>query len=124
LPGGALILTVPAHKWLFDEMDELAFHRRRYDRRGLRRVLEQSGFEVRLLSHFMSPVVPILLLVRSAGRVLRRRHSRLERRRTEMEVVPVFNELMRGLLALERAMMALLPLPFGSSIVAVALRER
>ena len=124
LPGGALILTVPAHQWLFDEMDELAFHRRRYDRRGLRRILEQSGFEVRLLSHFMSPVVPILLMVRSAGRVLRHRHSRLERRRAEMEVVPVFNELMRGLLAVERAVMGLFPLPFGSSIVAVALRGR
>ena len=67
-PGGALVLTVPAHQWLFDEMDEIAFHRRRYDRAGLRRALEESGFEVRLLSHFMSPLVPLLVLMRSAGR--------------------------------------------------------
>ena len=57
LPGGVLVLTVPAHPSLFDEMDELAFHRRRYTRRSLRSALEQAGFEVRLLSHFMAPLV-------------------------------------------------------------------
>ena len=29
-PGGVLVVTVPAHPFLFDEMDELAHHRRRY----------------------------------------------------------------------------------------------
>ena len=88
-PGGALVLTVPAHPRLFDEMDEIAFHRRRYERAGLRRVLEESGFEVRLLSHFMSPLVPLLVLMRAAGRRLHGGRSRaLERRRAEFRVVP------------------------------------
>ena len=124
-PGGALVLTVPAHQRLFDEMDEIAFHRRRYERAGLRRALEESDFEVRLLSHFMSPLVPILVLMRSAGRHLHGGRSRaLERRRAEFRVVPGVNALMRGVLALERAAMAHAPVPFGSSLVAVAVRGR
>ncbi len=123
--AGALILTVPAHPWLYDEMDEIAFHRRRYTRTGLRRVLEESGFEVRILSHFMSPLVPILVAIRSAGRLLHAGSGRaLERRRAEFRVVPGVNGLMRGVLALERAVMAHAPVPFGSSLVAVAVRDR
>jgi SAM-dependent methyltransferase len=122
-PGGALALTVPAHQRLYDEMDEIAFHRRRYERAGLRRVLEESGFEVRLLSHFMSPLVPLLVLLRAAGRRLHGGRSRaMERRRAEFRVVPGVNALMRGVLSLERATMVRLPVPFGSSLVAVAVR--
>jgi SAM-dependent methyltransferase len=122
-PGGALVLTVPAHPSLFDEMDELACHRRRYRRAGLRRVIEQAGLEVRLLSHFMSPLVPVLFLVRTLGRLAdEERHRALERREAEFRVVPGLNAAMRGVLALERAAMRLTALPFGSSIVAVAVR--
>ena len=32
VPGGGLVLTVPAHPFLFDDRDELAHHRRRYRR--------------------------------------------------------------------------------------------
>ena len=35
-PGGILVLTVPAHPFLFDDMDRLAHHRRRYRRHELR----------------------------------------------------------------------------------------
>lgn len=122
VPGGALVLTVPAHQWLFDEMDEIACHRRRYGRPELRRALETAGFDVRLLTHFMSALVPALWLVRSLGRRFHRGSS-LERRRTEFRVVPGLDGLMRATLALERAAMRLVPLPFGSSIVAVAFRK-
>ena len=125
VPGGVLVLTVPAHQMLYDEMDEIAFHRRRYERAGLRRVLEESGFEVRLLSHFMSPLVPILMLIRSAGKRLHGGRSRaLQRRQVEFRVVPGVNAAMRGVLALERAAMVHAPVPFGSSLVAVAVRGR
>jgi SAM-dependent methyltransferase len=124
-PGGALVLTVPAHQRLYDEMDEIAFHRRRYERASLRGVLEESGFEVRLLSHFMSPLVPILVLIRSAGKRLHGgRSGVLQRRRAEFRVVPGVNALMRGVLALERAAMVRARVPFGSSLVAVAVRGR
>lgn len=121
-PGGALVATVPAHPWLFDEMDEIAYHRRRYTRASLRGVLRQAGFEVRVISHFMAPLVPALLVLRALGRAVRGRDTARQRRELEFCVVPVLNDVVCGVLALERAAMRLLPVPFGSSLVVVASR--
>jgi SAM-dependent methyltransferase len=121
-PGGVLVLTVPAHPFLFDEMDEIAHHRRRYRLPELRRKLTAAGFEIRMVTHFMSPLVPPLLLVRAVGRLFAHRHRAHARREVEFRVVPVFNEAMRALLWVERRILRIFPLPFGSSILAVAAR--
>jgi SAM-dependent methyltransferase len=122
-PGGVLVLTVPAHPRLFDEMDELAFHRRRYTRRSLAGALREAGLEVRLLSHFMAPLVPALFALRSVGRRLAAGGvPAARRRRAEFRVVPGLNGALRAMLAVERLALGRLQLPFGSSIVAVASR--
>jgi SAM-dependent methyltransferase len=122
-PGGVVVLTVPAHPFLFDERDELAHHRRRYRRGELRRKLEEAGFGVRLLTHFMAPLVPPLLAMRALRRLL---PASFRRNRAshdlEFRVVPVFNGLMRAVLAVERRSLRAVPLPFGSSIIGVAVR--
>jgi SAM-dependent methyltransferase len=122
-PGGVLVLTVPAHPFLFDEMDVLACHRRRYTRRDLREKLLRAGFEVRLLTHFMAPLVPPLLLFRRLGRLLQLLglHS-LRRPTQELQVTPGLNGLMRGVLRIERAWLRRFTLPFGSSLLVVAAR--
>lgn len=45
-PGGALVLSVPAHRRRFGAADALVGHVRRYDAVDLRQALEQAGFEV------------------------------------------------------------------------------
>ena len=71
----------------------------------------------------MSPLVPALAVVRWAGRVAPSTRERaVERREAEFRVIPGLNAAVRGVLALERIVMRLTSLPFGSSIVAVAAR--
>jgi SAM-dependent methyltransferase len=122
-PGGILLLTVPAHPFLFDEMDEIAHHRRRYARGELASKLRAAGFAVRRLAHFMAPLVPLVAL-RWAARALPARPSAMERRKAELSVTPVLNGLMRALLRLERPLVRAGALPFGTSLVAVAERSR
>jgi 2-polyprenyl-3-methyl-5-hydroxy-6-metoxy-1,4-benzoquinol methylase len=124
-PGGVLVLTVPAHPFLFDEMDELAHHRRRYRRQELQEKLARAGLETQFLSHFMATLVPMLLVLRWLGRRLRGgRQAVRDRRSAELSIVPVLNDLLRVLLRLERYWLRMLPLPFGSSLVAVATRPK
>jgi SAM-dependent methyltransferase len=123
--GGALVITVPAHPFLFDEMDELAHHRRRYRTTELRDRLRAAGFEVRFLGHFMSCLVPLLLLVRTIGRLLPGLPPRPGARRdAELRVVPVLNQTLAALLRLESWLARWITLPFGTSLVAVARRPR
>jgi hypothetical protein len=106
-------------------MDRLARHRRRYRRRELREKLRRAGFEVRRLTHFMAPLVPMLLLFRQLGRALDALGFRSRRRATqELNVLPGFNGAMRGLLSFERLWLRRFGLPFGTSLIAVAARPR
>ena len=122
-PGGVLVLTVPAHPFLFDEMDAIAHHRRRYRRRELGEKLRTAGFHVLRLAHFMAPLVPLVALRWLVG-ALPGRGSALERRKAELGVTPVLNGLMRVVLRLERPLVRAGLLPFGSSLIAVAARPQ
>ena len=120
-PGGVLVLTVPAHPFLFDEMDRIAHHRRRYRRSELGDKLRTAGFEIRRLSHFMAPLVPLVALRWLLG-ALPGRPGAVERRQVELAVTPVLNALARAVLRLERPLVRTGWVPFGSSLIAVAAR--
>jgi SAM-dependent methyltransferase len=123
-PGGVLALTVPAHRFLFDEADRLAHHRRRYGRGELRGRLEAAGFEIRLLTHFMAPLVPLMLASRTLGRLRGGRAASVaEQRNAELGVVPGLNGLLRGVLSAERLALRWLRPPFGTSLIAIAARR-
>jgi SAM-dependent methyltransferase len=60
-PGGHLLLTVPALPWLWSRHDEANAHHRRYDPRGLRSLLVESGLRVETVRFFFFwTVVPLL----------------------------------------------------------------
>lgn len=61
-PGSKLVLTVPAHDWLWNRDDELALHKRRYTIGYLRQILEKNGFEVIEIKHFFLAILPLLYL--------------------------------------------------------------
>ena len=63
-PAGTLLLTVPAHPFLWSDFDEAAGHRRRYTRSELECRLLRAGFSVDYLTHFMAPVLPLVWLKR------------------------------------------------------------
>jgi SAM-dependent methyltransferase len=55
LPGGRLLLLVPAHFALYGEMDRLAGHWRRYNKRQLRQKLNAAGLEPQKLE-YINPI--------------------------------------------------------------------
>ncbi|MEQ8771037.1 MAG: class I SAM-dependent methyltransferase [Phycisphaerales bacterium] len=52
VPGGQLIVLVPAFQFLFGKRDVSAGHYRRYSKRRLVRLLEDAGFEVQTARHW------------------------------------------------------------------------
>ena len=118
-PGGVLVLTVPAHPFLFDDNDRLAHHRRRYTRRELLDKLREAGFAPLRVEHFMAAMVLPRILGRVAGFGLHKRPGEV----SALSVIPVVNDVAYGLLELERRLTRWLRAPFGTSLLAIAVRR-
>src|SRR5262249_34493886 len=58
---GKVLITVPAHEFLWSYFDDISGHCRRYEAKDLRSRLESAGFEVQFLSPYMTCVYPMLL---------------------------------------------------------------
>lgn len=114
-PGGTLVLSVPAHRFLWGPHDVALMHFRRYTRTELKALLEAQGFEVQRIGYSVFFLFPVVVLVRF-----------FERRRkgpAQANLVPVPDWLNRALIALqtiEAAVIERFDLPWGSSVVVVA----
>jgi hypothetical protein len=65
---GVLVVTVPAHSWLWSALDDASGHKRRYTRRQLGAALVLAGLDVVTIQPFAIATVPALLLRRLALR--------------------------------------------------------
>jgi SAM-dependent methyltransferase len=116
-PGGAAIISVPAHQWLFSEHDAALHHFRRYSRAVLRDLLERGGLRIRRLSYWNAALFPAICLHR-----LLVKHRGHEPRSDTTSSPWLINEALAALLALEAAILRRAPLPWGVSLVGVAER--
>jgi SAM-dependent methyltransferase len=116
-PGGSLLLTVPAYPWLWSGHDEINHHHRRYTRRSLELVAEQSGWEQVRTTYFNSLLLPAAIILR----VLERLNTKTTESSLDLWVPPApFNWLLERPLALEAAMIARGGrIPAGLSLLAV-----
>ena len=111
--GGVLVVTVPAHEWLWSGADELLGHVRRYTRRRLRAELEASGFEIVAMSHVFSWLV--------APAWLQRRLTKDANKQLGLEQTsPLIDRVALLLTRIEESVVKRVSLPLGTSILAVA----
>jgi SAM-dependent methyltransferase len=68
VPGGVLLLTVPAYMWLWSDEDERLHHQRRYTRKRLRRAVEEAGWTTEYATYFNSFLLPPIALARRLPR--------------------------------------------------------
>ncbi|MGK2942075.1 MAG: class I SAM-dependent methyltransferase [Immundisolibacter sp.] len=114
-PGGRLLLTVPAHQWLWSVHDQHLHHRRRYSRAGLRALLEANGYVVDRTSFFNA----LLFLPAAAVRLVDRWRGRLTASGAALPSAAI-NRLLTCLFAAEAPWLRRWNLPFGLSLLALA----
>ena len=119
---GLLLVTVPALPALWSLEDELSGHRRRYTRATLRAALAAGGLRPVLVRPFHAALVPLAFWHRRLrGRADGPRPEPAEFFRAALRPPsPRVAGIMRAGLGLENAVGARLPLPFGSSLLALA----
>lgn len=105
-PGGRLILLVPAHQFLYGEIDRSIGHVRRYNKGDLTRRLEETGFKI-LLSRKLNLLGALGWFI--AGRILKEDIVKKDN-------IKIFNLVAPLVLSLED----LFGTPIGTSILIIA----
>jgi SAM-dependent methyltransferase len=111
--GGLLLVTDSAFKWLRSAHDEAVHTARRYTRRELVERVRTAGFTPLLASYAYCLVFPAIAAVRLARRGAGGGSDIFSLPRP-------LNTALLGVQAVERALLRLGSLPFGSSVVLVA----
>ncbi|MCV0395695.1 MAG: class I SAM-dependent methyltransferase [Rhizobiaceae bacterium] len=116
---GRLVLTVPAHQWLWSRHDVDLHHFRRYSRRGLAALAEAAGLRVERLTYTNSALFPAAAIARLADRL----RSDGASAGSDLPPAPL-NSLMHAIYAAERHVLPAIDLPMGVSLLAVLSRTR
>ena len=120
-PAGHLLLTVPAYRFLWSIHDESLGHRRRYVASEVHSLLNTSGFVAIRRSYAISFALPAIFGFRIAQGLS---PNVAGHGASYVEVPPLTNRLLTGLLKVESRLLGAMDLPFGASIIALARRDR
>jgi len=117
--GGRVIATVPAYPHLWSEHDLALMHFRRYIRREMRERFTAAGLRIEKLTHTMMALYPLVTVQRR----LSARKPPHDPPQAAMPIVPgPVNSLLTSLLSAENAVARRTNLPFGSTILCVAVK--
>ncbi len=113
VPGGHVLLTVPANPWMWSAHDTVHHHHRRYTRDTLSAVAARAGYAVRTISHFNSLLFPLAAALRIAGKATGKTSS------DDAMPGPVLNGLFDTVFGWERHLVGRVPMPVGVSLLAI-----
>ena len=113
-PGGKFMMTVPAHPWMWTAHDVANHHKRRYSKRALRSLIENSPMKLERLGYFNSLLFPVAIAERAASKLRGKDNG-------DVSLPPApLNRALEAVFASERYLVGRLPLPPGLSLFAVA----
>jgi len=112
--GGKLVMTVPAHQWMWSAHDVVNHHQRRYSKAGLKRLLDGSPLKLDAVGYFNSLLFPVAVAERFASKLRGKEDANLG-----LPPAPI-NQALERIFAAERALVGRVPLPPGLSLFAVA----
>jgi 2-polyprenyl-3-methyl-5-hydroxy-6-metoxy-1,4-benzoquinol methylase len=116
-PGGRILLSVPAHQWMWSHHDEHLHHQRRYTKRDLQAAFAQAGLPIVRLTYLNFLLFPLAVAARWFDRLTGRSSP------SGLAVPPMpINSLFAALFAAERHLRGRARLPWGLSLLVVATR--
>lgn len=114
--SGILFLTVPAYQWLWSGEDNVSLHIRRYTKKQLTEVIEESGFKIVKISYFNTLLFPFQAITI----LLKRLFSPTSQNKTNLNEMPnSINRILEKIMSFESNLLMKYNLPFGGSILCI-----
>jgi len=116
-PGGRLIATVPANRWMWSDHDVRHHHKRRYALKEFREAARSAGLEVVKASYFNTFLFPPISAVRLLKIVTGSKGGE-----DEAMPSPWLNGALTSVFGAEKGVLRTLDFPFGVSILLIGRR--
>jgi len=113
-PGGKILITVPAHQWMWSAHDVVNHHKRRYSKGTLVAALEKAGLKWRKLRWFNSLLFPAAVAARMVGKLTGKDDS------DDSPPARPLNAVFETIFRLERHLLGRVPMTPGLSIIVLA----
>lgn len=112
-PGGRILVTVPANRWMWSAHDTVHHHFRRYNGSDLRHVIDAAGLKADLFTHFNTLLFPLAAAFRVLGKITGREEA------DDAQPTAALNAVFCKLFGLESHLVGRVSLPFGVSLLAL-----
>lgn len=113
--GGYLLITDCAYQWLWSKHDKIMHARERYVLKELKRKVEKVGFNVQKVSYIFTITFPIFLMIRFLSKLT---NNTLNQEKNNQKI----NKIILVLIKSEAKLLRWFNLPFGSSILILAVK--
>lgn len=117
-PTGVLIVTVPAFPFLWSDHDVQHHHKRRYKCSTLKQIFKKSSLRVCHMTYYNTWLFPVIAIVRFFRRFYPSKVTGKDIRVPS----PLINKILKVLFSSEKHLVSQLTLPFGTSILAIAMK--
>jgi 2-polyprenyl-3-methyl-5-hydroxy-6-metoxy-1,4-benzoquinol methylase len=121
-PNGKILITVPAHQFLFSDFDISIGHFKRYSKDSLRKMLIENNFEISRVFHFFFLLVLPAMFLRAIPYRMGRRREYLrtaKANKAQNQILKLASPILRVIFKLESQ----LPAPMGLSLFAIASKK-
>jgi 2-polyprenyl-3-methyl-5-hydroxy-6-metoxy-1,4-benzoquinol methylase len=119
-PGGLLFISVPAHQFLWNHIDDMSGHIRRYSKKYLEDKLGKAGYSIRFSNYWNTLLFGWYLLWRLQYYIVKKTK---DVDRYFITPATLINAYCRYVLHIEHMFFFRIPFPFGSSLIIVAANE-
>lgn len=116
---GFLIISVPAYKFLWSKWDEILNHKRRYTRYSLKKILIANKFKIIKISYMFPYLVLPSLIIRPIKNLLYNDNYPSDFKLSNSFI----NKMMIVFSIVERKIMSILYIPFGTSIICICQKK-
>ena len=119
---GKIVLTVPAHMWLWNRSDTIAGHKTRYNKKNFVEKVRNSGFEIIEARYFFVTIIPLLWL-----RPLLNKDNKTKIKKEEFNNDISMNTMISNILffitRIENKVIDFLPNIYGGSLIIIGRKQ-
>lgn len=116
--GGKILLTVPAHPFLWSEHDVALHHRRRYTKASFRSLIGKANLHIVRFSYANSFLFPVAVAYRTLRKVLKHDTGQVQSE-FFVNLPRLLNRLLLSIFVCEGGILSRLNLPMGLSLLTV-----